>query len=191
MKDTAKLSLPHVTLDAADARATEVLEAARKATGGIPNMYAGMVNAPALLDAYLYSYQLFRKESTLSAAEQELVFLVVSRVNECTYCVAAHSWIAEKMSKTPSQAIHAVRDDEEIEDPKLRALAQFTRTMVISRGNPTQSELDAFVRAGYSEKNVLEIVLAIGIKTFSNYSNHLLHTQVDARFEEATWEPKQ
>src|SRR5215471_8896552 len=88
MKDTAKLSLPHVTLDTADARATEVLEAARKATGGIPNMYAGMANVPALLDSYLYAYQLFRKESTLSPAEQELVFLTISRVNACTYCVA-------------------------------------------------------------------------------------------------------
>ncbi len=190
MKDTAKLSLPQVTLDTADARATEVLETARKATGGIPNMYAGMANVPALLDAYLYSYQLFRKESTLSAAEQELVFLTISRVNECTYCVAAHSWIADKMSKTPAQAIQAVRDDEEIEDAKLRALARFTRTMVVSRGNPTQGDLDSFLSAGYSEKNVLEMVLAIGIKTFSNYSNHLFHTEVDEKFASAAWAPK-
>jgi len=190
MKDTAKLALPQVTLDTADARATEVLEAARKATGGIPNMYAGMANVPALLDSYLYAYQLFRKESTLSPAEQELVFLAISRVNECTYCVAAHSWIADKVSKTPGQAIQAIREDEEVEDPKLRALAQFTRTMVVSRGNPTQSEMDSFLSAGYSAKNILEIVLAIGIKTFSNYSNHLLHTVVDARFERAAWTPK-
>lgn len=111
-------------------------------------------------------------------------------MNECTYCVAAHSWIADKVSKTPGQAIQAIREGEEIDDPKLRALAQFTGTMVVSRGNPTQSELDSFLSAGYSEKNVLEIVLAIGIKTFSNYSNHLLHTAVDARFESAAWTPK-
>jgi len=190
MKDTAKLSLPHVTLETADARAREVLENARKATGGIPNMYAGMANVPALLDAYLYAYQLFRKESTLSAAEQELVFLAISRVNACTYCVAAHSWIAEKVSHTPGQAIQAIRNDEVIADPKLRALAEFTRAMVVSRGNPAPSELDSFLSAGYSEKNVLEIVLAVGIKTFSNYSNHLLHTEVDAKFTSAAWAPK-
>ncbi len=190
MNATAKLSFPHLTVDTADARAREVLETARKATGGIPNMYAGMANLPALLDTYLHGYQLFRKESTLTAAEQELVFLVISRVNECTYCVAAHSWIADKVSKTPGQAIQAVRDDEVIEDPKLRALAAFTRTMVISSGNPTQAELEAFVSAGYTEKNVLEIILALAVKTISNYSNHLLHTEVDAKFESAAWAPK-
>ncbi|HYS65266.1 MAG TPA: carboxymuconolactone decarboxylase family protein [Paraburkholderia sp.] len=190
MNATAKLSFPHLTVDIADARAREVLETARKATGGIPNMYAGMANMPALLDTYLHGYQLFRKESTLTSAEQELVFLVISRVNECTYCVAAHSWIADKVSKTPEQAIQAVRDDEMIEDPKLRALAEFTRTMVISRGNPTQAQLEAFVSAGYTEKNVLEIILALAVKTISNYSNHLLHTEVDAKFASTAWAPK-
>ncbi|SIT43919.1 Alkylhydroperoxidase [Paraburkholderia piptadeniae] len=190
MNDTANLSLPRVTEDTPDARAREVLEAARAATGGIPNMYAGMANLPALLDTYLHGYQLFRKESTLTPAEQELVLLVISRANECTYCVAAHSWIADKVSKTPHQAIQAVRDDEEIEDPKLQALAEFTRTMVVSRGNPTQAELRAFVSAGYTTKNVLEIILALGVKTISNYSNHLLHTEVDAKFESAAWAPK-
>ncbi len=190
MNATAKLSFPHLTVDIADARAREVLETARKATGGIPNMYAGMANMPALLDTYLHGYQLFRKESTLTSAEQELVFLVISRVNECTYCVAAHSWIADKVSKTPEQAIQAVRDDEMIEDPKLRALAEFTRTMVISRGNPTQAQLEAFVSAGYTEKNVLEIILALAVKTINNYSNHLLHTEVDAKFASTAWAPK-
>jgi len=190
MNATAKLSFPHLTVDIADARAREVLETARKATGGIPNMYAGMANMPALLDTYLHGYQLFRKESTLTSAEQELVFLVISRVNECIYCVAAHNWIADKVSKTPEQAIQAVRDDEMIEDPKLRALAEFTRTMVISRGNPTQAQLEAFVSAGYTEKNVLEIILALAVKTISNYSNHLLHTEVDAKFASTAWAPK-
>jgi uncharacterized peroxidase-related enzyme len=190
MNGTANLSLPHLTVDTADARAREVLEAARAATGGIPNMYAGMANLPALLDTYLYGYQLFRKESTLTPAEQELVFLVISRVNECTYCVAAHSWIADKVSKTPHQAVQAVRNDDKIEDPKLRALAEFTRTMVLSRGNPTQAELDAFLSAGYTRNNVLEIILALAVKTISNYSNHLLHTEVDAKFESAAWAPK-
>ncbi|SOE66304.1 uncharacterized peroxidase-related enzyme [Burkholderia sp. OK233] len=191
MNATAKLSFRHLTVDTADARAREVLETARKATGGIPNMYAGMANMPALLDTYLHGYQLFRKESTLTSAEQELVFLVISRVNGCTYCVAAHSWIADKVSKTPEQAIQAVRDDEMIEDPKLRALAEFTRTMVISRGNPIQAQLEAFVSAGYTEKNVLEIILALAVKTISNYSNHLLHTQVDAKFASTAWAPKE
>lgn len=157
-----------------------MLEAGKKSAGGIPNMYAGMANSPALLDSYLHGYQLFRTESGFTPAEQELVFLSIARVNECTYCVAAHSYIAGAVSKTPAQAVQAVRDDTAIEDPKLAALSKFTQTMVSSRGKPTPEELAAFPGAGYSEKNVLEIILAIAVKTISNYSNHVLHTPVDA-----------
>lgn len=189
MSNTARLSLPLVTLDAADGRAKEVLEAARRQTGGIPNMYAAMVNSPALLDTYLHGYAQFRKESSLAPAEQEVVLLVISRVNECTYCMAAHSMIALAVSKTPDQAVHAIRADGVIDDPKLRALAEFTRVMVVSRGRPSGEDLGAFLAAGYTQQSVLEIVLAIAVKTISNYTNHLFHTEVDERFREFAWSP--
>ena len=189
MSNIAKLSLPATNFEAAVGRTKEVLEAGKKSAGGIPNMYAGMANSPALLDSYLHGYQLFRSESGFTPAEQELVFLSIARVNECTYCVAAHSYIAGAVSKTPAQAVQAVRDDTPIEDTKLAALSKFTQTMVSSRGKPTPEELAVFLNAGYSEKNVLEIILAIAVKTISNYSNHVLHTPVDAMFKAQAWTP--
>ena len=152
-------------------------------------MYAAMVNSPALLDTYLHGYNLLRKETSLGTAEQELVFLVISRVNECTYCMAAHSMIAQAVSKTPEQAVNAIRADGVIDDPKLRALAEFTRVMVLSRGRPSDGDLGAFLAAGYSEQSVLEIILAIAVKTISNYTNHVFHTGVDERFKEFAWTP--
>ena len=190
MSNIAKLSLPLTKLETAKGRTKEVLEAGKKSAGGVPNMYAGMANVPALLDGYLHGYQLFRNESGFTPAEQELVFLSIARVNECTYCVAAHSFIADVVSKTPAQAVQAVRDDTPVDDARLAALSTFTQTMVSSRGKPTPGELAAFLHAGYSEKNVLDIILAIAVKTISNYSNHLLHTPLDAMFEAQAWTPK-
>lgn len=186
----AKLSLPLVQPASAEGRTKEVLEAGRKSAGFIPNMYAGMANAPALLDTYLHGYRLFRSEAGFSPAEQELVFLTIARVNECTYCVAAHSFIADVVSKTPQQAIQAVREDVAIDDPKLQALSTFTHTMVEKRGNPTPEDLQNFLAAGYTEKNVLDIILAISVKTISNYANHIFHTEVDPQFAAQKWNPK-
>lgn len=188
MTEIAKLSIAPIRLDTASGRTKEALEAGQKSAGGrIPNMYAGMANVPGLLDTYLHGYQLFRRESGFTAGEQELIFLSIARVNECTYCVAAHSFIAEAVSKTPTQAIDAVRNDSAIEDPKLAALGKFTQIMLTSRGKPTPDELSAFLKAGYSEKNVLEIILAIAVKTISNYSNHVFHTEVDSMFKDKAW----
>lgn len=186
----ATLNLPPVSIDTATGRTKEVLEAGRKSAGSIPNMYAGMANSPALLDNYLHGYQLFRNETTFTAPEQELVFLAIARANECTYCVAAHSFIAHHVSKTPDQAVQAIRNDTVIEEPKLQVLATFTKIMVESRGKPTQEDLAAFLNAGYTEKNVLDIILAIAVKTISNYSNHVLHTKVDKMFADQAWSPK-
>ena len=67
-------------------------------------------------------------------------------------------------------------------------LSEFTRTMVVSRGHPSQNDVSAFVRAGYSESHILDIILAISVKTISNYSNHVFDTPVDAAFTGRSWE---
>lgn len=182
MGDTAELSLPPANLEAAKDRTKEMLETAKKLAGGIPDMYAGMADLPALLDSCPHGYRPFRTESGFTPAEQELAFLSIARVNECTYCVVAHSYIAGAVSKTPAQALQAVRDDTAIEDAKLAALSKFTQTMVSSRGKPMPEELAALPGAEYSEKNALEIILAIAVKTISNYSTHV-HAPVDAMFK--------
>jgi hypothetical protein len=42
--------------------------------------------------------------------------------------------------------------------------------------------VQAFLQAGYQEKTFLYIILAIAVKTLSNFSNHAFATRVDERF---------
>jgi hypothetical protein len=56
---------PSVSPEAAQPRTKEVLDKALKQAGFIPNMYANMVNAPAVLDTYLLGYRQFRAELPL------------------------------------------------------------------------------------------------------------------------------
>ncbi|WP_264858380.1 carboxymuconolactone decarboxylase family protein [Burkholderia cenocepacia] len=141
-----------------------------------------MAHAPGALSTYLHGMDWFRKESGFTPAEQEVVLLVISRINDCHYCVAAHSMIAEKVSKVPPQALQAIREGTAIDDPKLRALADFVKEMVESRGNPSQASLQSFTGAGYSEPQALQVVLAIAIKTLSNYTNHLFDNPMELAF---------
>ena len=185
-----QLTLPALNLNSADSRAQAVLEKAKAQVGFIPNMYARMVNSPGLLETYLDGYTAFRTESGLTSAEQEVVFLVISRENGCEYCVSAHSTLADKMSGVPPQVTDAIRNGTYIEDPKLGALADFTRTLFHTRGLPSRAAVETFLAAGYGERQVLEIVLAIAVKTLSNYANHLFHTPLDEMFAERAWQQK-
>ncbi len=182
-----KLALAPRTIENADPKARPFLEKAQVQMGFIPNMYLGMANSPGLLETYLHGYALFRQGSGFTAVEQEVVFLVISRQNACEYCMAAHSLVADAMSKVPMEVTNAIRDDRAIPDTKLAALAAFVRVMVVKRGLPQRADVEAFLGAGFTERQILEIVLAVAVKTISNYSNHLFHTPVDAAFVSRVW----
>lgn len=183
----ARLNLPAQTPASTSGKAHEILETSQRNLGFVPNMYANMANSPGLLQIYVQGYELFRNESGFSPVEQEVVFLVLSRFNGCTYCTAAHSMIGDKMSGVPADVLAALRDGKPLTDPKLRALATFTYTMVESRGTPAPEDLDAFKAAGYTDRQALEIVLAIAVKTLSNYTNHVFHTETDPAFQSYAW----
>jgi uncharacterized peroxidase-related enzyme len=187
MSSTYQLTLSPKTLESAEPKAKSVLAKAQSQVGFIPNMYAVMANSPALLETYLDGYARFRAESGFTTAEQEVVFLTISRENRCHYCMAAHSTLADTQSNVPVEVTNAIRDGCAILDAKLAALSVFTRVMVDKRGLPTQEEVEAFLDAGYTERHILDIVLAIAVKTLSNYSNHLFDTPVDEVFSGRVW----
>jgi len=188
MSSIYKLKLPAKTLEDADPKARDILTKTKANMGMIPNMYANMANSPAMLQTYTDGFLLFRTESGFTSVEQEVVFLAISRENECHYCMAAHSFVADNMSKVPTDVTDAIRSDNPIEDKKLSALVDFTRTMLVSRGHPSQDDVAVFLRAGYSESHILDIILALAVKTISNYSNHVFDTPVDAAFAGRSWE---
>lgn len=189
MSNLAKLkNLEAVDVVTAPAGSKEILEASLAQTGRIPNMYALMANSPGLLKTYRLGYDAFRAESGFTKTEQEVVFLAISRFHECTYCVAVHSSIAD-MHKVPSEVTDAIRNGVSIADAKLETLRSFTAILVASRGRPNTDDLARFLSVGFTELQVLEIILAIAVKTISNYSNHLFDTQLDTRFSAREWHP--
>lgn len=182
MDRTPLLEMQPETLETSNAEARALLETAKAKLGFIPNMYGYMAKLPPVLANYMSSYDAFRSQSGFTPAEQETVFLTISRVNGCTYCMAAHSMIADKKSGVPATSLAALRAGQELPDAKLQAVAAFTEVMVLSRGNPGRAAVDAFFAAGYTDQQILGTVLAIACKTFSNYVNHLAGTPVDDVF---------
>ncbi len=181
--------MAHLKLEANAMSSTsqDILNSTKKALGFIPNMYLKMGNNPALLDSYTYAYQSFRTHSGFNSVEQEVVFLSVAYENNCAYCMAAHSFVGDMMSKVPTEVTDAIRDHKEIPDTKLATLSKLTRSLTINRGHASQQEIDDFLAVGYQESHVLGIIAGIAVKTLSNYSNHLTHPEVDAAFAGRAW----
>jgi AhpD family alkylhydroperoxidase len=167
--------------------ARPILEGIQKELGFVPNLYAGLANAPAALEAYLALSKYFEKTS-LSPIEKQVVLLAVSVANGCDFCVAAHSMVAKNVTGVPEPVVTALREDKLPEDTKLAALTEFTRAVVAERGwvadHPAQAR---FLEAGYNRTQALEVLLGVAQKTLSNYANHLLETPLNSVLEGERW----
>jgi len=177
---------PTHTIESAPEGAKPVLEGANKALGFVPNLYANMAESPAVLNAYIALGDLFEK-SSLSKTEQQVVSLSASVVNGCEFCVAAHSVIAKNMVGVDAAIVNALRDGSALPDARLNALAVFTRATVAERGWVSGAPLEAFLAAGYSPAQALDVVLGVTMKTLSNYTNHLTETQINPQFAGEAW----
>lgn len=188
MVNEKKIELALLTEEEAVELSRNILKRTIKTLGFAPNLYRMMAHNPALLDAYTHSYDTFRKNGGLSPIEQEVVFLSIAAENKCPYCMAAHSFVADKMSKVPIQITEAIRNGTEIEEQKLGALSRFAAEMVKARGWASKDQINQFISSGYDKNAVLAIIAAIGVKTMSNYLNHITNTPLDEIFKERKWE---
>ena len=162
-----------------------ILVAAQKKFGFVPNLIRVMAEAPAAAEAYTAVMGIFESAS-LSDAEKQTVLLSVSFVNKCEYCVAAHSLIAG-MKGVPAEIIEALRSGATLPDSRLDALAVLTRSIVETRGWPSEAAREAFFAAGYGASEYLEVIVGVTVKTLSNYVNHAADTPLDTAFEAQKW----
>ncbi len=173
------------TPDTAPDRARPLLEGAIAKLGFLPNLYAHLAEAPAALESYFALAGQFDKTS-LSPAERQVVLLAASVENGCEFCVAAHSMMAG-MSQVPDASVKALRAAGELPDPRLNALADFTRSLVRDRGWASEKSSAAFFEAGFDRQQALEVVLGVSMKTLSNYANHLTGTQTNPELATHAW----
>ncbi|WP_241507195.1 carboxymuconolactone decarboxylase family protein [Aquimarina sediminis] len=190
MKTMETLRLEFKTIENADTVSGKILENAQKKMGMIPNMYAGMANNTALLDGYVAAYNSFRENSGFTPQEQEVVFLSIAFENQCEYCMAAHSFVGDKMTNVPTEVTDAIRNNTEIPDQKLKALSVFSKIVTSKRGMPSQIEINNFLNEGYTKKHILGVIAGVGVKTMSNYFNHIFKTPVDDAFSARIWEKR-
>ena len=147
--------------------------------GFVPNLYATIAHSETALGTYL---ALQNAKSSLNAKEREVINLVVSQINECVYCLAAHTALGKMVGFTDAQIIEIRRGSASF-DARLDALAQAVRAIAANRGKANTAVLAQFYTAGYSTGNLVDAIVVIGDKVISNYLH--ANTQVPVDFPAA------
>ncbi len=157
----------------------EVFESVRRKYGFVPNLIREMSASPAVARVYLGGQEAMAGAS-LSARDQQVVQLAVSVYNECAYCRAAHRAGAKGGGVAPAD-IAAIERGDRAEDPRVAALVSATWELLDLRGFLKGADLERLLAQGIDRAQVYEIVALIGLKTISNWVNHIAHTEIDER----------
>lgn len=147
----------------------------QKGLGFVPNLYAYYAKNETALGDYL---ALQNRKSTLKAKEREVINLITSQINDCRYCQSAHTVLGKMNGFTEEQVIE-LRKGSASFDAKLDALVKFTASVVINKGKATPQTKEAFFAAGYTEANLIDVVIVVGDKVISNYIHNLADFAID------------
>lgn len=152
-----------------------IFDQLEKGLGFVPNLYATFANSENALGNFL---GFANGKSSLSKKEQEVINLAVSQVNECSYCLAAHTAIGGSQGLQADQILE-LREGYASFDARLNALAEFAAEAAIQRGKPSASTVQALLDAGFTRENIVDAVLVIGEITVTNYLHGITQVAVD------------
>jgi AhpD family alkylhydroperoxidase len=165
-------------------KAEQVKAQAEQAFGFTPNLIHVMADAnPAAASTYLKANGEIEDGGVLTPAEQQAVILAVSSSNHCHYCTKAHA-AAGQAAGLDADAIAAINEGGLPSDARLKALVRATRLVVDKRGWLSEDDVAELEDdLGVDRPELFEIVTLVGIKTISNYVNHIAGTEVDPQFQ--------
>ncbi|MBO0352624.1 carboxymuconolactone decarboxylase family protein [Muricauda ruestringensis] len=146
-----------------------------KTLGFVPNLFATYAHSENALGNYL---SLSNAKTSLKAKEKEVVNLAVSQVNNCIYCLSAHTAIA-KMNGFTDEQILELREGKASFNEKLDALASLAKNITENRGATDGQVVADFFAAGWTKENLIDTIVLVGDKTITNYIHRTTKVPVD------------
>jgi len=178
--ETGPLFTP-LTFEAAPEASKPILEQIKRTNGFIPNLMAIFAHNPTVLKGYI-ALETAYEHGSFTPRDRQIILLATSVENNCNYCTAAHSTIAQAFLFTPSEIISAIVRGKDIPDRKIHALVTLVREVVRQRGYVSDTTIQDFLSVGYTREQVMELLLGVAMKTISNYVDHISPVPLDSQY---------
>lgn len=162
--------------DTATGTTKELLDATQQQLGRLANLYRTLAQSPAALAGYL-GFRGALAGGVLSAQMRERIALLTAAINDCGYCVSAHSLRGAKAGLSNDQLCDTQRSRDV--DPKIEAALQFADSIIQNRGVIADRDFTVVKTAGWSDEEIGEIVAHVALNIFSNYYNHVAQPELD------------
>jgi AhpD family alkylhydroperoxidase len=173
------------TIDSAPEQSRPVLQQLEQTFGVIPNIAGAMAESPVLIGGFIGLFQKVHS-GTFNEAQIQTLLLTNAVTNACSWAVAFHTALALNEGLTPAD-VHAIRERHAPADRKLAALSVLARTLIEKRGQLDDHEVDAFIAAGFSKAQVLEVLAVVAASTITNYVGNVTKPALEEQFQQYAW----
>jgi len=153
-----------------------ILDAVHKQLGVVPNMFRLIAASPAALQGFTGNNGALAR--TLDVKTRERIALAVAQVNNCDYCLSAHSYLGLNLAKITPEEI-ALNRKGESGDAKADAAVRFAAKVVRERGKVSDGDIKAVRDAGFSDGQIVEIIAVTAENIFTNLLNVVAQTDID------------
>lgn len=177
---------PVHTIASAPEKSKPALEQLQKAFGVLPNLPAVIANSPKLINSLVGLFGQVHSPG-LSEAENQIVLLTDAVTNSSAYAVAFHTALALQQGVS-SEDTTAIRERRLPTDKRFAALSALAKTLIEKRGHVSDQELDAFLSAGFTKEQVLEVVTIVAASTITNYTGTIANPPLDETFRQYAWQ---
>ncbi len=178
-------AFPSHTVESAPPAARRTMAAIQDRWGYLPSAVGKLATSPHTLDGFMKLNGIF-ESCTLDPVAREVLVMTIATRNGCHVCVAIHTQRLTAMAADPS-LIAALRDSAPLADPRLEAVRVFTLRVMDTTGDVGEPALRAFLAAGFTTQNALEVVLGIGTYTLSTLANRLIEAALDEPLTPFAW----
>jgi uncharacterized peroxidase-related enzyme len=177
----SRLAIP-ANVEAAPAASKPPLAQVQAKLGVVPNLFRLIGSSTALLEGFLSLNAAAGK--TLDVKTRERIAIAVAGVNGCDYCMSAHFSLGEHLAKLDAAELAANRAGRS-NDPKASAVVTFAHKLAETRGKVSEADPAAVKAAGYSDAQIVDILLVIAENYLTNLVNNVAATDIDFPFVSA------
>ncbi len=154
----------------------QVLDQVQGAFGATPNMFRAVANSPSALASMWGSFGALGS-GTLGAKLGEQLAVAIADLNDCEYCLAAHTALGRKAGASAEEMSAAQAGQSH--DPKTAAALAFVTRVVRNRASISDADVDALRQVGFDDGAIMEIMAHVALNTFTNYVNVAFKVPVD------------
>jgi AhpD family alkylhydroperoxidase len=162
--------------DQVDDAAKVVFDYFKKIAGKMPNLYATIGYSSNALSSYTAFIQAQAK-GTFHAKDREGIYLIVSELNGCQYCLASHTASAKKNGWTEEETLQLRAGKSP--DRKWQVIYLVIKSIIENKGDAGEEVMAGFAAVGYNEAALMDLMALIIGMTFTNYVYRLTHIPID------------